>query len=140
MLVREEGPGILAWIIAGARAFYADGLAEPASVATATAEYAAGEDDLGRFVADRLALVDDADVVTDTRLVTAAYSRWCREEHADHQLTAQQLGKELRGRFGIRQRQSNGRRFYVGLSQLVDDDRPTYWQPPAAALPFAPLS
>jgi putative DNA primase/helicase len=38
---REEGPGILAWIVAGAVAYYSGGLREPVGVKAATAQYAA---------------------------------------------------------------------------------------------------
>lgn len=141
-LIADEAPGILAWIIAGARAYYAGGLADPASVLAATREYAEQEDDLGRFVADRLVLVEGAareHVVTDTRQVTAAYSRWCHDERVD-ELSAQQFGRELRGRWPITERRSNGRRFYVGVSVLADDDGPTYHQPAHPRLPFTPLS
>ena len=139
LLVTEEGPGILAWVMAGTRAFYAGGLADPPRVLADTATYAEEEDALGRFVAERLVVADSpaASVLElDSRVVRAEYARWCHDEGVD-ELDAAQFGRELRARFGIGQRRSNGRRFYLGVSLLADDDRPTWTQPAPAGL-FTP--
>lgn len=138
LLVAEEGPGILAWVLAGTRAFYAGGLADPPRVLADTATYAEEEDALGRFVAERLVVAEtpSASVLElDSRVVRAEYARWCHDEGVD-ELDAAQFGRELRARFGIGQRRSNGRRFYLGVSLLAADDAPTFHQPAPAALPY----
>jgi putative DNA primase/helicase len=130
ILLREEGPGILAWVLAGARDYFAHGLREPAGVRAATAEYAESEDDLGRFVAERLVVASPearAHVLIDTASVTTSYAAWCRSEGVE-QLSMKRFGSELRARWHIEQRRSNGRRYYVGLS-LAAEQTSTFLQP-----------
>src|SRR5690606_3993280 len=66
ILVAEEGPGILAWIIQGAVDHFAKGLREPESVKAATAAYAAEEDHIGRFLEDCCTRGPVAQVRTET--------------------------------------------------------------------------
>jgi putative DNA primase/helicase len=130
ILLREEGPGILAWIVAGARDYFAGGLREPAGVRAATAEYAESEDDLGRFVAERLVVASPearAHVLIDTATVTASYASWCRSEGVEA-MSMKGFGSQLRARWHIEQRRSHGRRYYVGLS-LAAEESPTFLQP-----------
>ena len=52
-LLREEGPGILNWMIEGLRKFKQEGLRPPASIADATDEYRAENDTLGAFLKEK---------------------------------------------------------------------------------------
>ncbi|WP_430542782.1 hypothetical protein [Streptomyces iconiensis] len=54
ILVREEGPGILAWLIGGARRYLAGekDLTGPERVRVATTAYAETEDHMGRFLTE----------------------------------------------------------------------------------------
>jgi putative DNA primase/helicase len=52
--LRAEAPGVLAWIVAGARRFLAGGFDPPEAVEAATADYRAEEDVIGRFAAECL--------------------------------------------------------------------------------------
>ncbi|MEU9606182.1 phage/plasmid primase, P4 family [Streptomyces sp. NPDC048057] len=125
LLVTEEGPGILAWIAAGAVAVFRGGLRDPDSVKAATAQYAAEEDALARFIGDSCHLGGGAHVLINTAKLRAVYDDWCRAE-GETPLKPQVFGRELRTRFGIEQIRSNGRRFYVGIAVLdrsLDDDR-----------------
>ncbi|MEV6526870.1 phage/plasmid primase, P4 family [Longispora sp. NPDC051575] len=116
-LVDTEGPGILAWIVAGAVDALSGGMRDPASVRAATADYAAEEDALARFADDRL-LVGGGDLVrTSTADVRGAYESWCAEE-GERPISSQMFGRELRSRFGIGSTRSNGRRFYLGVTLL----------------------
>lgn len=123
-LVAEEGPGILAWMVAGAQAAR-DGLGEPARVAQATADYEQDEDALGRFIDDRLHLAPgNPNVKADTSLVRKNYSEWCRANGVT-ELSAIALNRELRRRTETEVIKSNGRRFYVGVGLIdpsLDDD------------------
>lgn len=125
ILVEKEGPGILAWIVAGAQAA-ATGLREPQSVIDATARYEREEDAFGQFIADCLHLVPGSEVVkTDSAKVRQAYSRWCRDNGAS-ELSAQSFGRELRRRTDVAVRASNSKRWYVGLGLIdaeADDSR-----------------
>ncbi|WP_437202004.1 phage/plasmid primase, P4 family [Planctomicrobium sp. SH664] len=50
--LRKERPGILAWIVEGARLWLQAGLQEPDTVRLATAEYQSDSDVIGRFISD----------------------------------------------------------------------------------------
>ncbi|WP_344326877.1 DNA primase family protein [Streptomyces macrosporus] len=129
ILAKEEGPGILAWIVAGAVTAFREGLKEPASVMAITEGYAEEEDSLARFIADCCHLGGGRQVTTNTARLRAAYDDWCRAE-GETPLKPQVFGRELRTRFGIDQTRSNGRRFYVGIALLErslpdgDEDEP----------------
>lgn len=127
LLVGEEGPGILAWIVRGARDVLARGLGTPASVLAATGAYAREEDSLARFVADRCHIGGGIHVRVLTGDLRGAYEQWCREE-GETPLNSTAFGRELRTSHGIEQTRSNGRRYYVGLTLLApegdDEDTP----------------
>ncbi|MGW6566476.1 phage/plasmid primase, P4 family [Streptomyces sp. NPDC054975] len=123
LLVSEEGPGILAWIIAGAVEAFRDGLRDPASVTAATAQYAAEEDALARFLDEACHVGGGAQVRTVTDVFRSAYERWCRAEGEDP-LASRQLGRELKDRFGIVRKGSNGTYYYLNVAlQAPADDR-----------------
>jgi P4 family phage/plasmid primase-like protien len=127
ILVAEEGPGILAWIIRGAIDHFARGLREPESVKAATAAYAAEEDHIGRFLEDCCTRGPAAQVRTETGRVRAAYESWCHSE-GEQPMDARTFGRELKGR-GILRKPSSGRYFYAGLGLLAegDADQPQGW-------------
>lgn len=52
LLVREEGPGILNWLIDGFKDWRANGFIEPQSVIKETQSYRGSSDELGRFISD----------------------------------------------------------------------------------------
>lgn len=122
-LIREEGPGILAWIIAGAQQVIASGLQAPDSVMAATDTYATEEDTFARFVADRCHVGGGALVRTLTSELRAAYTRWCAAE-GEEPFTTQVFGRELRTRYKIEQKRSNGLRYYLGITLYRDEDEP----------------
>ncbi|MGW4808096.1 DNA primase family protein [Kitasatospora sp. NPDC004272] len=80
-LVAEEGPGILNWLIEGARRYLGgdQDLTGPAGVRTATTAYAETEDHTARFLDQHLAAADDP--AARTRLYRA-YQDWCGTEDA----------------------------------------------------------
>jgi P4 family phage/plasmid primase-like protien len=117
VLAEQEGAGILAWIVSGARQVLADGLAEPPAVLAATALYAEEEDALGRFVAERCRIGGGQQVRIDTRELRGTYEQWCFLE-GEKPISPQLLGRELRGRFDVGHVKSNGRRFYTNLTLL----------------------
>jgi putative DNA primase/helicase len=123
LLVSEEGPGILAWIIAGAVDAFRDGLRDPASVTAATAQYAAEEDALARFLDEACHVGGGTQVRTATEVFRSAYERWCRAEGEDP-LPSRQLGRELKDRFQIVRKPSNGTYSYINVAlQAPTEDR-----------------
>lgn len=127
LLLAEEGPGILAWIIAGAIDHFARGLREPESVKAATAAYAAEEDHIGRFLEDCCTRGPVAQVRTETGRVRAAYEAWCHSE-GEQPMDARTFGRELKAR-GIVRKPSSGKYFYAGLGLVAegDADQPKGW-------------
>jgi putative DNA primase/helicase len=121
-LVEEEGPAILAWIAAGARS-QLQGLAEPETVKMATFEYAEEEDHLGRFMEERVVLGGGEHVKLNTKSLRANYEQWCLAEGIKP-LPSSPFGRELKNR-GVNAKQSNGQRFYIGVSlRQSSDSRP----------------
>jgi putative DNA primase/helicase len=88
----REAPGILNWIIAGARQWAQDGLNEPAAVRTATDAYRASEDHIGRFLTDCATL--DPRWSTPASELREAYEKWCASNGEDA-WSPQALGRGL---------------------------------------------
>lgn len=123
LLVDQEGPAIMAWILQGALEVQRDGLREPDQVLAATARYAEEEDALARFVADRLHLGGGDLARVPTAEMRAAYLSWCKSEGGPD-LSQQMFGRELRARWNIDTTRSHGRRYYTNVTLLADDDEP----------------
>lgn len=129
-LVETEGPGILAWLIAGAVEYYKHGLTAPAEVLAATERYEAEEDHIGRFAGDRLIIGGGEYVRVEYADMRAAYTNWCETEGI-RPLSAVMFTRRLAEKFNIGTAKSNGKRFYtwVNLTTIDDDDRePSPWQ------------
>lgn len=127
MLLEEEGPGILNWVIAGAIDALKNGMRAPASVMAATHEYAEEEDAFARFVTDRCTLGPESSFRIDTANMRREYSSWCREQ-GEEELSPQQFGRDLKARYNVQQTRSHGRRYYAGItvfSQPPED--PEHW-------------
>jgi putative DNA primase/helicase len=120
ILANEEGPAILAWMIRGAVDAFAAKLREPSAVMAFTESYAEEEDALARFMEDCCHVSGSPHVTTVTSKLRTAYEDWCRAE-GEIPLKPQVLGRELRTRFGIDQKRSNGRRLYVGVALVAND-------------------
>ncbi|PPF18282.1 hypothetical protein C5B92_07140 [Rathayibacter sp. AY1A4] len=120
ILARDEGPGILAWIVRGYADAVREGLGSPAAVREATASYAAEEDHLARFMEDRCRIGGGEYVRVDTAELRREYSKWCRSEHED-ELVGQAFGRRLRQEFAVGEARSNGRRFYTNVTLYSDE-------------------
>lgn len=123
ILIAEEAPGILAWVITGAVNVFRNGLRDPESVKAATAQYAAEEDALARFLEEACHIGGGVQVRTLTEVFRGAYERWCRAEGEDP-MPSRQLGRELKDRFQIIRKPSNGTYSYINVAlQAPADDR-----------------
>lgn len=120
LLVTEEGPGILHWVVQGAVDVFDGGLRAPESVMAATRAYAEEEDHLGRFLESCCMRSASDQVRLETKKLRAAYEAWCHSE-SEVALKPQAFGRELKRR-GINRSDSNGRAFYLGLSLLATED------------------
>jgi P4 family phage/plasmid primase-like protien len=119
ILATDHGPAVLAWIVAGAVAYFADGLRQPESVSAATADYEHEQDTIYQFVSECCHIGGAPHVQTLVSTVREAYEDWCRTQGLPA-ATAIGLGKKLRSRYGVTSTPGGRRgRHYVGLS-LVD--------------------
>jgi putative DNA primase/helicase len=81
--LRKEGPGILAWMIRGARAWYDEGLKIPPKVLTASEDYFEAQDIIGRWLED-CCEVDKAnpDLVESSTALLQSFNGWAKRNTA----------------------------------------------------------
>jgi putative DNA primase/helicase len=98
----EEAPGILAWLVAGAKEWQAEGLADPNSVLGATSDYRQDSDVVGQFLSDRCRLADGSYV--KARALYEAYVAWHNEALGGEPTTQATFGRRLSDRGLIRKK------------------------------------
>ncbi|MGW2425885.1 DNA primase family protein [Streptomyces sp. NPDC001709] len=127
-LVRDEGPGILQWLIEGARRYLAtrDPLEGPDRVRLATSAYATTEDHIGRFLAECCTRDTDAgaELRVEQGLLYTEYSAWCDLGEGIRPATARAFATRVRQDLGLTSPsemiKSNGRKYYPGLALVSD--------------------
>ncbi|MER5563884.1 phage/plasmid primase, P4 family [Streptomyces sp. NPDC002506] len=125
ILVTEEGPGILNWLIEGARRYLAGDkdLTGPEQVRIATTAYAETEDHTGRFF-DECCTLQPECRAEQARLY-AAYRTWCQSEGAPAASSRAfaARARELAGLASPKQMiLSNSRKYYPGIGLLADEE------------------
>ncbi|MFJ8827522.1 phage/plasmid primase, P4 family [Streptomyces sp. NPDC102467] len=128
-LVTNEGPGILHWLIEGARRYLAtrDRLHGPASVRIATAAYETTEDHVGRFIAERCVKTSDGydpELRVEQKLLYETYGRWCSDEGiraSTPRAFASRIRQELCLASPADMIKSNAAKLYPGLGLLPDE-------------------
>ncbi|MCX4460713.1 phage/plasmid primase, P4 family [Streptomyces sp. NBC_01728] len=128
-LVCDEGPGILYWLIEGARRYLAtrDSLHGPASVRLATEAYEKTEDHIGRFITERCTKGSDGqpnpDLRVEQKLLYETYVRWCSDEGI-RPATSRAFASRIRQELGLSSPaemiKNNDRKLYPGLALLSD--------------------
>jgi putative DNA primase/helicase len=93
--LREELPGILAWIVRGCSEWQRNGLGEPEEVKSATTSYRADMDVLAGFIEDRC--VVDPDAWAAFADLYASYQEWC-DESGEKAETKRRFGTRLKER------------------------------------------
>jgi len=138
-LVEDEGPQILAWLIAGAADYLAHGLAEPAEVAKATAAYQRDQDTVARFVEDRCQTGDpNAQHMTcRSGELYASYEKWCASEGED-EVTQKAFTQALVARFGVIGEHTRIGKILHGIRIDDIDPGPTEPSPEQGALDDGP--
>ena len=121
--LREELPGVLAWIVRGCLEYQRNGLQEPAEVKDATKGYKADMDVLAAFFGDRCVIHPKA-AVPATPLYRA-YQEWCAES-GETQATQTRFGGRLKERgfesFTYTAGPNRDRKGWRGIG--LRDDRP----------------
>ncbi|MEU6210830.1 phage/plasmid primase, P4 family [Streptomyces sp. NPDC047023] len=125
ILVTEEGPGILAWLIDGARRYLAGekDLTGPASVRIATTAYAETEDHAGRFFGECCTVHPDRRA-EQVRLY-GVYCTWCRDEGAPV-MSSRAFAARTREIAGLASPKemilSNSKKYYPGIGLLAQGE------------------
>lgn len=123
IMLREEGPGILAWIVAGSIMAQHEKLTEPRAVIAATEEYEREEDQLGRFIDERVRIGGGSNARVETAEMRKQYSAWCRAE-GEIEMNATAFGRDLKAKYNIGVTRSNGRKYYINVMLYATDDEP----------------
>ncbi|MGW5400249.1 DNA primase family protein [Streptomyces sp. NPDC003952] len=124
ILVTHEGPGILNWLIEGARRYLGGekDLSGPERVRIATTAYAETEDHTGRFLGEACRLAPD--LRAEQALLYAAYRRWCQSEGAPA-ASSRSFAARVREAVGLASPKemilSNQRKYYPGIGLLADE-------------------
>lgn len=90
-LLRDEGPGILRWLVDGYRDYLANGFIEPTSVMTATESYRCEEDEIGRFIQERCYISSNG--------ITTAEDLWQTYQAWRGKMNRTNFGREMANRF-----------------------------------------
>ena len=120
LLVNEEGPGILNWMIEGLKEYQAHGLRPPSSIVEATKEYRNDSDILFDFINEMLITNDEQRLGQQDCRVSAAtlydtYTQWCAHNNEKSMMGRKKFFTELLER-GYKRIKMNSGNFYVGIS------------------------
>lgn len=122
--LREELPGILAWAVRGALAFYTAGeqLTVPPQLEMAGKSYRSQQDTLSLFLEERCVLAPGAFVATED--LKEAYQRWCTETDRTALPWQSTVAPQLHSRGLTREKRGKANRWgWSGMSLLSEDDR-----------------
>ncbi|MFF0206297.1 phage/plasmid primase, P4 family [Streptomyces sp. NPDC005017] len=125
ILVTEEGPGILNWLVQGARRYLSGekGLSGPERVRIATTAYAETEDHTGRFLGECCVL--DTELRAEQTQLYAAYRTWCQNEGAPA-MSSRSFAARVRELVRLESPKemilSNQRKYYPGIGLLADEE------------------
>ncbi|QNS09205.1 DNA primase family protein [Streptomyces xanthii] len=126
ILVTEEGPGILGWLIDGARRYLGGekDLTGPERVRIATTAYADTEDHTGRFLSESCAL--ETGERTEQAGLYVTYRKWCGNEGASP-VSSRAFAVRVRELLGLDSPHamilSNQRKYYPGLALTACEER-----------------
>jgi putative DNA primase/helicase len=110
-----SGAAILAWAVAGCRAWQREGLLRPRAVESATSQLRERLDPLAEFFAD--CAVFAAEAWTANAELRAAYEGWAAERGQRQMVGGKSWGERLRTR-GCEPRKDGGRRGWLGIRLL----------------------
>jgi putative DNA primase/helicase len=111
-----EAPGILNWLIEGAKRWQVEGLKTPNIIIRATDEYRAEMDVIGNFLKERC--IQKPGVAIKARELYKTYSEWC-DENNEHACSERFLGLRLK-ELGLEQKRSNDGRYWQGIHLLAE--------------------
>jgi putative DNA primase/helicase len=106
--IRAEWPGILAWMVEGCLEWQRQGLAPPAVVTAATAEYLSAEDSLGTWIDDEC--VRDPNAWSSTTSLYSAWKSWA-DRSSEHAGSMKNFTQKMEDRGFTPHRLNTGRGF-----------------------------
>jgi putative DNA primase/helicase len=106
-----EGPGILNWLIEGARRWRNEGLKTPSIIVSATDEYRAEMDVIGNFLKERCTQGEEGCI--KARELFKCYQEWC-DDHNEHAVSERFFGLRLK-ELGLEQKRMNDGRYWHGI-------------------------
>ena len=109
--LKEEGPGILNWLIEGAMRWCKEGLKTPTIIIKATDEYRAEMDIIGNFIKERC--VQAGGVSIKARELFKCYQGWC-DENNERAVSERFFGLRLK-ELGLEQKRSGDGRYWQGI-------------------------
>ena len=125
ILVTEEGPGILNWLVEGARRYLRGDkdLTGPERVRIATTAYAETEDHTGRFLEERCVIGPTHRA--EQASLYSAYRAWCQGEGVPPS-SSRAFASRARDLVGLSSPKemilSNSRKYYPGIGLLADEE------------------
>jgi putative DNA primase/helicase len=122
MKLQAEAPGILAWIVRGAREWFANGFPQCAAIDLASAEYKTESDTLGTFFDDECLLAPQHSV--NSAELYARYKAWAIENGLGI-MSKRTLAGRLQERSLLQSRGTGGVRRWTGVALQVRDDAET---------------
>jgi len=118
--LKEEAPGIMAWLVRGCLRWQEKGLNPPQTVIEATGDYKSEEDDIATFISGCCDLRDKAE--TKASVLYKAYKTWAEIETGEV-MSLRKFGTNVKKRLDSYKSRSGV--FYLGISLLEnEDDRP----------------
>jgi putative DNA primase/helicase len=107
--LKEEAPGILAWLVQGFREYKEKGLQPPSAVLEATQDYKKEEDVIGLFISDCCVINENAKV--QSQEFYDAYKVWCEKE-GRKLMWQRTFGEQMKSKFEWKK---DGAIFYFGI-------------------------
>jgi putative DNA primase/helicase len=108
----QEGPGILNWLVEGAKRWCAEGLRTPTIIIRATDEYRSEMDVIGNFLKERCEQKPGLSI--RARELFKCYEEWC-DDHNEHAVSERFLGLRLK-EMGLDQKRMSDGRYWQGLA------------------------
>lgn len=123
--LREELPGILAWMVEGCLGWQEHGLGEPESIVSATKQYREEMDTLAAFLEDRCIIRED--LVVPATPLHKEYLQWC-DDTGEKRETQKLFGMRLSERGFVSVKLTSGpykdRKGWQGIGLRADDPGP----------------
>lgn len=116
----DEGEGILAWVVEGARLWYVEGLGKPAEVEAAKDKWREDMDQLGRFIDERCLTGDGFRI--NAAALYADYKQWATDGGDRSPLTSTAFGTKFTDR-GFAKMHSERGAVYLRIGLRCDDTR-----------------